>query len=149
MKIPGKKTWFYIKHLTRVAPRSELIFRCPTGADKKVDAEKSDDEQGRGVELQEVSMDVAEIHPLIHGNAYCHSREEESIETWRRTQSEIIKQSLTTNQMQICLILSFLDGSHLDYGIINDNIKHQCRRLTINPVFQSFPILERHSFNEL
>lgn len=73
---------------------SELIFICPTGSDEKVDAEKSDDEQGRGVELQEVSMDVAEIHPLIHGNAYCHSREEECIETWRRAQSEIIKHCL-------------------------------------------------------
>lgn len=67
--------------LTRVPSRSELILRRPAGADEQVDAEKSDDEQGRGVELQEVSMDVAEVHLLVHGNTYCHSREEECIET--------------------------------------------------------------------
>lgn len=78
--------------LTRVPSRSELILRCPAGADEQVDAEKSDDEQGRGVELQEVSMDVAEVHLLVHGNTYCHSREEECIETWRRTVSDIVKQ---------------------------------------------------------
>lgn len=84
--------WSHTIRLTRVPSRSELVLRRPAGADEQIDAEKNGDEQGRSAELQEVSMDVAEIHLLVHGNTYCHSREEECIETWRRTEAEIVKQ---------------------------------------------------------
>lgn len=100
--------------LTRVPSRSELFFRCPAGADEQVDAEKSDDDKGRGVELQEVSMDVAEVHLLVHGNTYCYSREEECIETWRRAESEIIKQ-LAHEYWVVNLLKSNLKKLHFKF----------------------------------
>lgn len=98
-------------HLTRVPSRSELFFRCPAGANEQVDAEKSDDEQGWGVELQEVSMDIAEVHLLVQGNNYCHSCEEECIETWRRIESEIVKQ-LAHKYWVVKLLKSNLNKLH-------------------------------------
>lgn len=75
--------------LTRVSSRSEVTFGGPARADEQKNAQESDDDQSRGVELQDVSFDVAEIHFLVNGNTHYHSGEDQCIETWHETPSQV------------------------------------------------------------
>lgn len=57
-----------------------MIVWGQPGTDKQVDAEEEGDEQSWCVELKEMSVDVAKIHPVVYTSADCYTTDEQRIE---------------------------------------------------------------------
>ena len=68
--------------LTRVSSRGQLVLGCPARADVQIDTEQDREEQGRHSQLEEVAVDVAEVHPLMDCSPQGSHRQHKGMEGW-------------------------------------------------------------------